>query len=175
MLVQNTNIFELGPSQIQIFSLFVGFKWICTNVFNDCSKYLKGRNFGGKKIWRIWRIRSWTAKLNSRQNYDIWASAKLNSRQSFGKTGSAKFNSRQIYFFKFFFGGFLMDSLKQVKMLRLWVIVHTWRKRYFMHGNKDVWSLNIRKFLLVTLILTDADVQYFHSPSQSLCWASEAS
>ena len=29
--------------------------------------YLKGRNFGGKKIWRIWRFLPKTAKLNSRQ------------------------------------------------------------------------------------------------------------
>ena len=29
--------------------------------------YLKGRNFGGKKIWRIWRFLPKTAKLSSRQ------------------------------------------------------------------------------------------------------------
>ena len=29
--------------------------------------YLKGRNFGWKKIWRIWRFLPKTAKLNSRQ------------------------------------------------------------------------------------------------------------
>ena len=29
--------------------------------------YLKGRNFGGKKIWRIWRFLPKTANLSSRQ------------------------------------------------------------------------------------------------------------
>ena len=29
--------------------------------------YLKGRNFGEKKIWRTWRFLWKTAKLNSRQ------------------------------------------------------------------------------------------------------------
>ena len=47
------------------------------------SKYLKGRNFRGKKISRVSRISLEFAKLNSREKFEFSKFAKLNSREKF--------------------------------------------------------------------------------------------